>query len=115
MVMTSSSSNNNNFPKKKPSQLKCDFERKQEFIKTKVKFESNKDGDDIEEKLKHKEVTGKKKLKKLRCKIASHMGSAAESVLKLAVAKYFSYNMGSLGVFMSSKFLLKTKLKLMQS
>ena len=84
---------NNNFPKKKPSQLKRDFERKQEFIKTKVKLESNKDGDDIEEKLKHKEVTGKKKSKKLRCKIASHMGSAAESVLKSAVAKCFSYNM----------------------
>ena len=47
----------------------------------------------IEEKLVRKETELKKiKSKKIKLRVASHMGSAAETVVKSAVRKHFSYS-----------------------
>ena len=81
----------NKTPKKKPSQEKRDFERRNEFLK-KVKVE-NKSSDEklIEPTVKvDRETMEQKKVKKVKFEIAAHMGSAAESVLKSAVSQHFS-------------------------
>ena len=90
---------NNNISKKKPSQEKRDFARKQEFLNNKVKLENNCDAKQEKEVVdEKKEVIQKgavkpKKLKKVKFKITAHIGSAAESVLTSAVSKNFSYDL----------------------
>ena len=78
--------NFNNLQKKKPSQIKRDIERRKEFNRKKVKTENIEKDEFIEEKLVRKETELKKiKSKKIKLRVASHMGSAAETVVKSAV------------------------------
>ena len=84
--------NFNNLQKKKPSQLKSDIGRRNEFNRKKVKTEKIKKDEFIEEKLLKKETECKKiKSKKIKLRVASNMGSAAETVVKSAVRMHFSY------------------------
>ena len=67
--------NFNNLQKKKLSQIKRDTERRKEFTKKKENIEKD---EFIEEKLVKKETELKKmKSKKIKLRVASHMGSAA--------------------------------------
>ena len=87
----------NNISKKKPSQEKRDLIRKKEFLKNKVKLENDvkkeKEVSDEKKDVKENETLEPKKFEKIKFKIAAHMGSGAESVLKSAVSKNFSYDL----------------------
>ena len=78
--------NFNNLQKKNPSKIKRDIERRKEFTIKKGKTKSKEKDEFMEEKLVRKETEMKKiNLKKIKLRVASHMGSAAETVVKSAV------------------------------
>ena len=86
--------NFSNLQKKKPSQIKRDIERRKEFTRKKVKSENIEKDKFLEDKLVEIKTEVKKiKSKKIKLRVASHMGSAAETVVKSAVRKHFSYSM----------------------
>ena len=89
--------NENSFKKKSPSQAKRDLERNENFKLKNVKEEVIGTTLDAEEENKsyaiEKEALEIPKKKKLKFKIAAHMQSAAQSVLKSAVLSKVSYDL----------------------